>query len=72
MAARRLIVGKKMAVDGDMQELVEELLVRHYDPAYLQSIKRNFDQFGEAHVLELSDISDEAFLSAAQTLHRAT
>ncbi|QRX81889.1 tRNA 2-selenouridine(34) synthase MnmH [Glaciimonas sp. PAMC28666] len=63
---------QKMAIDGAMQELVEALLVKHYDPAYLQSIKRNFGQFGEAQLLELPDISDEAFLNAARTLHQAT
>ncbi|KAF3996394.1 tRNA 2-selenouridine(34) synthase MnmH [Glaciimonas immobilis] len=61
---------QKMALDGNMEELVEALLVKHYDPAYLQSIKRNFAQFGDAQVLELPDISDEAFEAAARALHR--
>ncbi|PUA16523.1 tRNA 2-selenouridine(34) synthase MnmH [Glaciimonas sp. PCH181] len=63
---------QKMAVDGHMEELVEALLVKHYDPAYLQSIKRNFGQFSAAQVLDLADISDETFLSAARGLHPAT
>ena len=28
-----------------MPELVDELLVEHYDPAYLRSIDRNFVQY---------------------------
>ncbi|MBC7489329.1 MAG: tRNA 2-selenouridine(34) synthase MnmH [Glaciimonas sp.] len=63
---------QKMALDGHMQELVEALLVKHYDPAYLQSIKRNFGQFAEAQVLDLPDISAGTFLAAARLLHLAT
>ena len=62
---------QKMAVAGEMEELVEELLVKHYDPAYLQSIKRNFDRFSEAQVLALPDISEHAFLSVARLLQPA-
>jgi tRNA 2-selenouridine synthase len=62
---------KQMALAGQMEELVEELLAKHYDPAYLQSIKRNFSQFTEAQVLELPDISEAAFLHAARLLHPA-
>jgi tRNA 2-selenouridine synthase len=59
---------QNMALSGQMEPLVEQLLVQHYDPAYLRSIDRNFAQFGAAPVLELSDISERAFRLAARRL----
>jgi tRNA 2-selenouridine synthase len=58
-----------MANGGAMPELVDQLLVEHYDPAYLRSIDRNFVQYGQAKVLELSDIGQDDFVRAARTLH---
>ena len=60
-----------MATAGNMPELVEELLVDHYDPAYLKSIHRNFVQFGQALEIALPDITPESFLAAARKLHGA-
>ena len=60
-----------MANAGQMPELVDELLMEHYDPAYLRSISRNFTQFAQAEVLTLEDIAPAAFLRAAQHLHRS-
>jgi tRNA 2-selenouridine synthase len=61
----------ELANSGAMPELVDQLLVEHYDPAYLRSIDRNFVQYGQARVLELNDIAREDFVRAAQTLHAA-
>jgi tRNA 2-selenouridine synthase len=61
----------ELANSGRMPELVDQLLVEHYDPAYLRSIDRNFVQFGQAQVVELGDIGPEDFLKAAQQLHSA-
>ena len=58
-----------LANTGRMPELVDQLLVEHYDPAYLRSIERNFAQFTQAEVLALEDISEPAFLAAAHHLH---
>jgi tRNA 2-selenouridine synthase len=58
-----------MANGGRMPQLVDELLVDHYDPAYIRSIDRNFSQFGQAKVLELADISEADFMAAARFLH---
>ncbi|MDB5754678.1 MAG: tRNA 2-selenouridine synthase [Massilia sp.] len=58
-----------MANDGRMPQLVDALLVAHYDPAYLRSIDRNFVRFDQAEVLELFDIGEEDFLAAARSLH---
>jgi tRNA 2-selenouridine synthase len=60
-----------LANSGAMPELVDQLLVEHYDPAYLRSIDRNFTQFGQAEVVELPDIAEVDFVKAAQHLHRA-
>jgi tRNA 2-selenouridine synthase len=58
-----------LANAGQMPELVDELLVEHYDPAYLRSIERNFRHYTDARALALDDISAAAFLAAAQQLH---
>jgi tRNA 2-selenouridine synthase len=62
----------EMANTGRMPELVDQLLVEHYDPAYLRSIDRNFVQYAQAEVLELTDIGKEDFLAAARSLQSAT
>jgi tRNA 2-selenouridine synthase len=60
-----------MALSGDMAALVDELLLDHYDPAYLRSIERNFMQVSQAQQLELTDVSDTAFAAAAESLRRS-
>jgi tRNA 2-selenouridine synthase len=59
----------ELANGGRMPELVDQLLVEHYDPAYLRSIDRNFTQFTQAQVVELADIAEADFLKAARDLH---
>lgn len=58
-----------MANTGRMAELVDELLVEHYDPAYLRSIDRNFTQFPHAQPLALHGIGEDDFMAAARRLH---
>ncbi len=60
-----------MAKAGEMPALVDQLLVEHYDPAYLRSIDRNFVQYSQARVLELADIGPEDFAKAARALMAA-
>jgi tRNA 2-selenouridine synthase len=60
-----------MAQGGALRALVDELLVQHYDPAYLRSIDRNFVQYPQAQVVELADIGTSDFLTAARRLHDA-
>jgi len=60
-----------MAKAGEMPALVDQLLVEHYDPAYLRSIDRNFVQYGQARVLELADIGPEDFAKAVRALMAA-
>lgn len=58
-----------LANSAMMPELVDELLLDHYDPAYLRSIERNFAQYAQAEVLALDDIGKADFLKAARQLH---
>jgi len=60
----------EMANGGAMPLLVDQLLVEHYDPAYVRSIDRNFVQFAQAEVVELNDIGEADFLAAARHLYR--
>jgi tRNA 2-selenouridine synthase len=62
---------QEMATGGAMAELVDQLLVEHYDPAYLRSIDRNFVRYAQAEVLELNDIAESDFVAAAKGLHAA-
>ena len=62
---------QQMARGGEMAQLVEELLIHHYDPAYLRSIDRNFVKFDEAEVLTLDDIAPADFEAAARHLNQA-
>ncbi|MGB9108321.1 MAG: tRNA 2-selenouridine(34) synthase MnmH [Telluria sp.] len=67
----RIDAWHEMANTGRMAELVDELLVAHYDPAYLRSIDRNFVQFPQAQEVALEDIGKDDFLALAQRLHAA-
>ena len=59
---------KNLALTGQMEQLVNELLTNHYDPAYRRSIQRNFVNFPNANTLALNDISENAFREAARKL----
>lgn len=65
----KIAAWQELASAGRMPELVDELLVDHYDPAYTRSIHRNFAQYERAQAVELADISPASFLAAARTLH---
>ena len=57
------------AIDvGNFPELVEELLVKHYDPSYQSSIVRNFPQYNIENFVQLENDSDEAFANAAKDI----
>lgn len=50
---------------GDWDALVEDLLVEHYDPAYLRSMRLNYPQYESAAAVELDGIGETAFTAAA-------
>ncbi len=50
---------------GDVASVVRELLVEHYDPVYLQSIKRNFNQYSTATTIAPANRSQQAMQALA-------
>ena len=56
------------ARSGDVASVVQELLVRHYDPGYLQSMQRNFTQYATARALAPRDHSMAAMAALAESL----
>ena len=52
--------------NGDVASVVRELLVKHYDPVYLQSMERNFGLYADAHILRPTGLS----VAAMETLAR--
>jgi tRNA 2-selenouridine synthase len=46
---------QEAARTGHVERVVRELLIDHYDPVYLASMKRNFAKFDEAHWVEPTD-----------------
>ncbi|WP_025918252.1 tRNA 2-selenouridine(34) synthase MnmH [Herminiimonas sp. CN] len=58
----------RYALSGDIEPLVAELLSEHYDPAYKRSIQRNFNQYNQARLLEVTGIDLNSLHSAARQL----
>ena len=56
------------ARNGDVASVVRELLVKHYDPVYLQSMRRNFAHYETARVLQPQDHSVAAMTELAQAM----
>jgi len=57
------------AIDqGHFANLVEELLLMHYDPSYQSSIVRNFPAYRNDHYVDLESDSDDAFTKAAKEI----
>jgi tRNA 2-selenouridine synthase len=69
----RAVVGawQALARAGDFALVVRELLTQHYDPAYGDSMQRNFGQFAQAQVLAPADRSPQAMQALAATLTEA-
>ena len=59
---------QSMAQSGDFATVVMELLTQHYDPAYAQSMQRNFVQFARAGQLTPTDRSAEAMHTLASQM----
>ena len=53
---------------GDIEPVVQALLTQHYDPVYLQSMRRNFQQFEQAQTLEPQYHSQEAMQLLAREM----
>lgn len=59
---------KALARDDNWDGVVEQLLVEHYDPAYLKSIDRNFERAASADVVRIESDAIEDYRAAAQAL----
>lgn len=59
---------KALADQGKWEALVEDLLVRHYDPAYRRSTSTNFLRLKEAVVLQLPTLDEEQLKQSASAL----
>jgi len=59
------------ARSGDFAAVVQNLLSSHYDPAYLQSMKRNFSQFDDARIIAPNDHSMQAMGDLAAQVAQA-
>ncbi len=53
---------------GRLAEVVEELLVEHYDPVYERSMARHFARYGQAEPLLLADAAPASLDAAAARL----
>ena len=53
---------------GDLAPVVQELLTLHYDPVYLQSMRRNFKGFDETTSLAPKDRSMQAMAALAREM----
>lgn len=59
---------KALAQTGRTAEVVQDLLQRHYDPTYLQSMQRNFARYPQAPTVTARDHSHEAMRELARQL----
>jgi tRNA 2-selenouridine synthase len=55
---------------GRIEPVVQALLTEHYDPGYLQSMRRNFNQFSLAPTLNPSDHSVAAMANLAERMNK--
>ena len=53
---------------GEVEPVVRELLLKHYDPGYAASIARNFRQYGDARTIAPADRSQAAMAALARGL----
>ena len=74
LRGRQVVDGWKAQVRaGDVESVVRELLVKHYDPGYAASIQRNFRRYAAAPALPLADRSAQSMaLAAAALVKRGT
>jgi tRNA 2-selenouridine synthase len=53
---------------GQIDAVVRELLVKHYDPGYASSTQRNFTRFGDAQAIAPRDRTPESMAALAREL----
>ena len=60
----------EMALNGEWEQLVGELLTQHYDPAYKRSSGIGFQQREQASILKLSSLDSDRLHKTAEDLIR--
>ena len=55
---------------GHWEQLIEELLVKHYDHLYKQSQIKNFSHFENAKTIQAEDLSQESIVQIAREINR--
>lgn len=59
---------QKQVLAGEIEPVVQALLTQHYDPVYLQSMRRNFRLYEGAQEISPTDHSAQAMQALAQTM----
>ena len=59
---------QRLADRGEWEQLVEDLLVAHYDPAYRRSTQKNYPGLATAQVLQPRDLSPASIARLAEVL----
>lgn len=65
---KQILQWQALSQDKNFRVLVDELLIRHYDPAYTDSIQRNFPNYAARNKLMLNSAKPEAYQSLAEEL----
>jgi len=63
---------QSLAAAGATDELVRDLLARHYDPAYLRSIRAHYQRLPQALALRVDGIDDDAMRALAAQVTAGT
>ena len=61
----------ELAQAGRVDELFESVMVRHYDPCYTRSTRRNYRESTEAVTLELESLGPERLVDVQRRLRVA-
>lgn len=68
LGRERIAHWKQLAASGAWDELVGELLLAHYDPAYARSLGRNYAAAPQAEVFRLTSATPDATLALAHAV----
>lgn len=69
LRGKQVVDGWKTQVRaGEIEPVVRDLLLSHYDPVYLQSMARNFKQYAQAQTISPTDRSLPAMQALAHAL----
>lgn len=59
---------RTMASEGRVDELFESIMVRHYDPCYERSTRKNYGDAADGERLELTSLGGEALTAAVTSM----